>query len=73
MATKKILYLTFHQIAVIVTERQTVGLRLDAPSTETGLAPHLVPGIELTPREARALAASLLSTADKAEAGLPRA
>ncbi len=69
---KRILFLTFHQIAVLVTPHRNVGLRLDAPSAETGLAPDLVPGIELTPAEARRLANTILRKADEAESGLPR-
>jgi hypothetical protein len=72
MSEPSIMYLTFHQVAVLVTDRRTVGLRLDAPSAETGLAPGVVPGIELTPVEARRLAHTILKKADDAEEGLPR-
>lgn len=67
------LYLTFDQISVELTTRRTVGLRFHAPSEETGIAPHLVPAVELTPTEARHLAQSLRDKADAAEAGLSRA
>lgn len=73
MPEPKIMFLTFSQVAVLVTPRRNVGLRLDADSAETGLAPGVVPGIELTPAEARRLARTILSKADEAEDGLPRA
>jgi len=69
----KILFLTFSDIAMVVTPHHTIGLRFNAPSEETGIAPGLVPGIELTPTEARHLARTLLKKADEAEEGLPRA
>jgi hypothetical protein len=65
---KRILYLTFSELHVMATPHRNVGIRLDAPSAETGIAPDLVPGIELTPAEARHLAQSLLSKADEAGA-----
>jgi hypothetical protein len=61
------LFLTFNNIEVILTDRQTVGMRIHAPTEETGIAPDLVPAVELTPTEARHLAQSLLDKAALAE------
>jgi hypothetical protein len=70
---KRTVFFTFDQALVFVTPRRTVGLRFDSPPAELGLAPHLVPGIELTPEEARRLAQALQDKAALAEAGSPQA
>jgi hypothetical protein len=64
---ERTLFLTFDNIEVTVTTRHTVGMRMRAPTEETGLAPGLVPAVELSPTEARHLAQTLLDKADAAE------
>jgi len=73
MIEPKILYLTFDNIDVFATPHRTIGLVITSSSPETGLAPGLFPGIELTPIEARRLADKLLKMVSLAEDGLPRA
>lgn len=60
---KSILMLTFNDIEVSFTVRGSLCLKFHAPSGETGIAPHLVPAVELSLAESRHLAQLLLSKA----------
>ena len=73
MAEERYLFLSPDKLAFLITPKRTVGVRLDYPRDETGLAPGLHLAIELTPTEARTVGRTLLRKADEAEAGLPRA
>lgn len=70
---ERIYFLSPTGIALMVTLKRTVGVKLDYPRDVTGLVPGLHLGIELTPTEARDFAAWLQRKADEAEDGLPRA
>lgn len=73
MAEGKILFMSPQNLAFLITPHQTVGMRLDYPAGELGLAPGVILAMEMTPTEARNVAQMLLRKADEAEAGLPRA
>jgi hypothetical protein len=73
MVEERYLYLSPEKLAFIVTPHRTIGMRLDYPPGELGLAPGIRLAMEMSPTEARNVAGVLLRKADEAEAGLPRA
>ena len=73
MADERIFYLTADRLEVGTNERGEVAIQFDFPGSDLGLAPGLSLAAQLSPQEARDLAAALLRKADDAEAGLPRA
>ena len=68
MTSSRIHYVTADRLEVGTNERGEVAVRFDFPGTDLGLAPGLSLAAQLSPEEARDLAAVLLQKADEAEA-----
>lgn len=67
------LFVAPSDIEVGVTPSGSLSVRLGPPHPSLGFAPGIVLAIELSPSEARSIAALLTRKADEAEAGLSRA
>lgn len=67
------LFIAPSDIEVGITPQHSVSVRLGPPAKSLGFDPSIVLAIELSPSEARQIAALLARKADEAEAGLPRA
>lgn len=69
----KVIGFTPENLELAIGLNRSVIVKLKGASVDLGLAPGVGLMMELTPTEARRLAAALVRTADKAEDGLPRA
>lgn len=69
MGEERPLYIASDSIGATVNENGNVGVRLGKPHPTLGFAEDLVLAVELSPTEARQIAALLIRKADEAEAG----
>lgn len=67
------LFIAPQDIEVGITPQHSLSVRLGKPDPSLGFDPQIVLAVELSPTEARQIAALLARKADEAEVGLPRA
>jgi hypothetical protein len=67
------LFIAPREIEVGITPQCSLSMRLGKPHPSLGFDPRVVLAVELSPSEARRIAALSARKADEAEAGSPRA